>query len=46
MELTSGEMAMLVLIVKLRVIELREAGKYFHNEMNLLLKLEEMSTAK
>lgn len=46
MDLTKAEMAMLVLIVKLRVIELRETGKYFHNEMNLLLKLEEMSAAK
>lgn len=46
MDLTKAEIAMLVLIVKLRVIELREADKYFHDEMNLLLKLEEIDSTK
>lgn len=46
MDLTKAEMAMLVLIVKLRVIDLIDQDKDHSEELGILLKLKEMSDAK
>lgn len=38
-DLTSGEVALLILITELKVVELREAGRAYSVEMNILKKL-------
>lgn len=46
MDLTKAELAMLVLIVKLRVIDLIDKDKAHSEEIGLLAKLKGMSEAK
>lgn len=38
-DLTSGEVALLILYTELRVVELRESGRAYNIEMNILKKL-------